>query len=155
MSVPGPGEPGSGLDTAGESEADLGAAGAPETDPDMAGAPEADLGAVLTALSDPTRRLLLERLAAAGRASATELAEGLPVSRQAVLKHLKVLGEAGLVTSGRAGRAVLFEVRPGPLDACARHLAELASTWDRRLHNLKRRAEAVPTPPPPKESRQP
>ncbi|EPH41648.1 metalloregulator ArsR/SmtB family transcription factor [Streptomyces aurantiacus] len=111
--------------------------------PGADGAEEPDLGTVLTALSDPTRRMILEHLAGAGRASATELADGLPVTRQAVLKHLKVLGEAGLVTSGRAGRAVLFEVRPGPLDACARHLADLASRWDRRLRNLKRRAEAA------------
>ncbi|MGW7267452.1 ArsR/SmtB family transcription factor [Streptomyces sp. NPDC054842] len=98
---------------------------------------------VLVALADPTRRHLLELLAAQGEATATTLAERLPVSRQAVVKHLAVLDAAGLVTGGRVGREVRYAVRPAPLDATARWMAALASEWDRRLANIKRVAEAA------------
>jgi DNA-binding transcriptional ArsR family regulator len=103
---------------------------------------EPDIGSVLVALADPTRRELLEVLAEAGQASATTLAARLPVSRQAVVKHLNVLQGAGLVTWGRAGREVLYRVRPDPIDASARWLADLAAAWDRRLAALKRLAES-------------
>jgi DNA-binding transcriptional ArsR family regulator len=97
---------------------------------------------VLAALADPTRRQLLDALADAGRASATALAGRLPVSRQAVVKHLQVLETAGLVEAARAGREVLYSVRPEPLDASARWLADLSAAWDRRLAAIKRAAEA-------------
>ncbi|HET9015718.1 MAG TPA: metalloregulator ArsR/SmtB family transcription factor [Thermomicrobiaceae bacterium] len=101
-----------------------------------------DVVPVLVALADPTRRHLLEVLAETGQASASTLAERLPVSRQAVMKHLRVLAGAGLVDGGRAGREVLYRVRPEPLDESARWLADLAATWDRRLAALKRAAES-------------
>lgn len=97
---------------------------------------------VLVALADPTRRQLLELLAAQGEVSATTLAAQLPVSRQAVVKHLAVLDAAGLVSGGRVGREVRYEVRPAALDATARWMAALAVDWDRRLANIKRVAEA-------------
>ncbi|WP_329524882.1 ArsR/SmtB family transcription factor [Streptomyces sp. NBC_01462] len=96
---------------------------------------------VLVALADPTRRQLLELLAARGEATATTLAEGLPVSRQAVVKHLSVLDAAGLVTGGRVGREVRYAVRPAALSATARWMATLAADWDRRLANIKHIAE--------------
>ncbi|MFF8842076.1 ArsR/SmtB family transcription factor [Streptomyces sp. NPDC015127] len=98
---------------------------------------------VLVALADPTRRQLLELLAAKGEATATMLAERLPVSRQAVVKHLAVLDAAGLVSGRRAGREVRYAVRPAALDATARWMAALAADWDRRLANIKRVAEAA------------
>ncbi|MFB7334760.1 ArsR/SmtB family transcription factor [Streptomyces adustus] len=98
---------------------------------------------VLAALADPTRRRLLELLAARGQASATSLAEHLPVSRQAVVKHLAVLDAAGLVRGGRAGREVRYAVRPDALDATARWMASLAADWDRRLAAIKDAAEAA------------
>ena len=104
---------------------------------------QAEIGAVLVALADQTRRQLLDVLVAEGTASATTLATRLPVSRQAVLKHLNVLTEAGLVESGRVGREVRYQVQPSRLDASARWLAELAATWDRRLTALKRLAESA------------
>jgi DNA-binding transcriptional ArsR family regulator len=107
---------------------------------------QAEISAVLVALADQTRRQLLDVLVEAGTASATTLAGHLPVSRQAVLKHLNVLTEAGLVESGRVGREVRYRVRPSQLDASARWLAELAATWDRRLDALKRLAEAAQDP---------
>ncbi|MGW3635879.1 ArsR/SmtB family transcription factor [Streptomyces sp. NPDC005122] len=98
---------------------------------------------VLVALADPTRRQLLELLAARGEATATTLAEGLPVSRQAVVKHLSVLDAAGLVTGGRVGREVRYAVRPSALSATARWMATLATDWDRRLADIKHIAEAA------------
>ncbi|MFF8955107.1 ArsR/SmtB family transcription factor [Streptomyces sp. NPDC014894] len=98
---------------------------------------------VLTALADPTRRRLLELLAAEHEATATTLAEHLPVSRQAVVKHLAVLDAAGLVSSARVGREVRHTVRPAALDATARWMASLAADWDRRLARIKQMAEAA------------
>ncbi|GAB2691579.1 ArsR/SmtB family transcription factor [Kitasatospora kifunensis] len=98
---------------------------------------------VLVALADPTRRQLLDLLAAQGEVTATTLAERLPVSRQAVVKHLAVLDAAGLVSGCRVGREVRYAVRPAALDATARWMAGLAADWDRRLANIKRVAEAV------------
>jgi DNA-binding transcriptional ArsR family regulator len=98
---------------------------------------------VLVALADPTRRQLLDLLAAQGEATATTLAGRLPVSRQAVVKHLAVLDAAGLVSGSRVGREVRYAVRPAALDATARWMAALAADWDRRLANIKRVAEAA------------
>lgn len=106
---------------------------------DTAGAVDSVLGA----LADPTRRRLLDLLAARGEATATSLAGQLPVSRQAVVKHLAVLDAAGLVSGGRVGREVRYSVRPAALNATARWMAGLAADWDRRLANIKRVAEAA------------
>jgi DNA-binding transcriptional ArsR family regulator len=100
-------------------------------------------GSVLVALADPTRRQLLDLLAAQGKATATTLAARLPVSRQAVARHLAVLDAAGLVSGSRAGREVRYAVRPAALDATARWMTALAADWDRRLANIKRVAEAA------------
>lgn len=98
---------------------------------------------VLVALADPTRRRLLELLAARGEVTATALAQELPVTRQAVVKHLAVLDAAGLVAGHKVGREVRFAVRPATLDATARWMAALAAEWDRRLARIKRLAEAA------------
>jgi DNA-binding transcriptional ArsR family regulator len=112
----------------------------------MTTGPHGGVGAVdrvLVALADPTRRQLLDLLAAQGRATATTLAGELPVSRQAVVKHLAVLDAAGLVSGRRVGREVQYAVRPAALDATARWMAALAADWDRRLANIKCVAEAA------------
>lgn len=88
---------------------------------------------VFAALADPTRRQMLEVLVESGRASATMLAERLPVSRQAVMKHLHVLAAAGLVGGGRAGREVLYAARVAALEASARWLTDLSAAWYLRL----------------------
>ena len=98
---------------------------------------------VLVALADPMRRQVLELLAAQGEATATTLAERLPVSRQAVVKHLAVLDAAGLVSGNRVGREVRYAVRPAALDATARWMAGLAADWDRRLAHIKSIAESA------------
>jgi DNA-binding transcriptional ArsR family regulator len=95
------------------------------------------------AVADPTRRRLLDALLAHGEATATTLAGELPVTRQAVAKHLAVLDRAGLVEGRRQGREVRYAVRPERLDAATRWLAEVAAQWDRRLATIKRLAEAA------------
>lgn len=101
---------------------------------------------VFVALADPTRRRLLDALAARGEASATILAVDLPVSRQALVKHLAVLDRAGLVSSFWRGREVRYTVRPERLDATARWLRGLAAEWGARLAAIKRLAEAGDPP---------
>jgi DNA-binding transcriptional ArsR family regulator len=94
------------------------------------------------AVADPTRRRLLDVLLAHGEATATTLAGELPVTRQAVAKHLAVLDRAGLVERRRRGREVRYAVRPERLDAATRWLARVASRWDARLVAIKRLAES-------------
>jgi DNA-binding transcriptional ArsR family regulator len=121
----------------------------PASAPQVGAAGEAsEADEVFVALADPTRRRLLDALAAHGEASATTLAAVLPVTRQAVVKHLAVLDRAGLVRGARRGREVRYSVRPERLDSTARWLAGLAAEWDARLAAIKRLAEADEPPPP-------
>jgi DNA-binding transcriptional ArsR family regulator len=92
---------------------------------------------VFAALSDPTRRTLLTRLADGGPATATQLAAELPITRQAVVKHLEALREAGLVTSARTGREVRYRVTPAPLADAVGWIADVGGQWDSRLAALQ------------------
>jgi ArsR family transcriptional regulator, cadmium/lead-responsive transcriptional repressor len=94
------------------------------------------------AIAEPARRRLLDLLLAHGEASATTLAADLPITRQAVVKHLAVLDRAGLVTARRQGREVRYAVRAERLDEARRRLAEVAAGWEARLTTIKRLAEA-------------
>jgi DNA-binding transcriptional ArsR family regulator len=96
---------------------------------------------VFAALADPTRRRLLEALSQQPPCSATTLAANVPVTRQAVVRHLQVLRDCELVTCHRSGKEVLFEVRPDQLAATASWMTTLATTWTERLELLKRQAE--------------
>ena len=107
--------------------------------PAAAEAPDVDR--VFAALADPTRRRLLQILAARRPLSASALAGELPVTRQAVVQHLAVLQQSQLVVGRRAGREVLFSVRPEPLKATASWMTTLADTWAERLQLLKEMAE--------------
>jgi DNA-binding transcriptional ArsR family regulator len=100
-----------------------------------------DVDDVLAALADPTRRRVLDVIAARGEATATAVASELPVSRQAVVKHLAILDRAGLVAARRLGREVRYVVQPEQVDAAARWMAALADEWDARLQRIKRLAE--------------
>jgi cell wall-associated NlpC family hydrolase len=91
---------------------------------------------VFAALADPTRRHLLEALAAR-EASATELAAELPVTRQAVAKHLAALRDAGLVTPRRSGRETLYRLDDAPLDEAVEWIARVGGEWDSRLARLR------------------
>ncbi len=104
---------------------------------------EGTVGEVFAALADPTRRQLLDLLAQQPGATATVLAAGLPISRQAVVKHLTVLTEAGLVTPARSGREVRYALRPAPLTAAAGWLNRRAAQWDHRLASIKQLAEGA------------
>ncbi len=92
--------------------------------------------AVFAALADPTRRGVLSRLSAGGPLTATQLARDVPVSRQAVVKHLSLLADAGLVTGVRQGREVRFEVEAGTLAGAQAWLAQVGDQWDSRLRAL-------------------
>jgi DNA-binding transcriptional ArsR family regulator len=101
---------------------------------------------VFAALADPTRRQLLELLGGQAGASATALAGQLPVSRQAVVKHLAVLQRSDLVTRRRDGREVVFTVHPERLVAMASWMTSVAASWQERLQLLKQVAEAADRP---------
>ena len=97
---------------------------------------------LLEAVSDGSRRRVLDLLLAHGEATPTALAAELPFTRQAVAKHLSVLDRAGLVDSERRGREVRYSIRPEHLDVAARAMARVAARWDARLDAIKRMAEA-------------
>jgi DNA-binding transcriptional ArsR family regulator len=98
----------------------------------------ADAGDVFGALADPTRRALLERLSAEGGATATELASALPITRQAVAKHLAVLAGAGLVDARRQGRETRYRPTPAPLGEAVAWMTGIGAEWDERLAALAR-----------------
>ena len=93
---------------------------------------------VFAALADPHRRFVLETLAARGSATATELAAELPVTRQAVSKHLAALADAGLVEGGRQGRETRYRLTPAPLGDAVTWLEGVGTLWDERLAALRR-----------------
>lgn len=95
--------------------------------------------AVFEALSDPTRRGLMAALGEHGPSTATELAADLPVTRQAVSKHLGALALAGLVDSERSGREVRYRLTPAPLSDAVTWMADVGAQWDTRLAALQRR----------------
>jgi DNA-binding transcriptional ArsR family regulator len=97
--------------------------------------------AVFAALADPTRRRLLGRLAQQPSATATELAASEPVTRQAVVKHLQSLGEAGLVAPSREGREVRYAVTAAPLEDAVGWMVTVGAKWDRRLSLLRQQIE--------------
>jgi DNA-binding transcriptional ArsR family regulator len=94
------------------------------------------------ALADRTRRQLLTRLARHPQASATDLARELPISRQAVVKQLAALGDAGLVARARDGRAVRYHLTPAPLSEAVAWMTSVGAQWDERLAALARHVEA-------------
>jgi DNA-binding transcriptional ArsR family regulator len=93
---------------------------------------------VFIALADPTRRSILAALASHGPATATDLAERLPISRQAIAKHLALLAEVGLVTAEPGERRrVRYRLRSAPMQVAQQFLAALARDWDGRLDQLQ------------------
>ena len=110
----------------------------------MPPAPQDPAGAVFGALSDPTRRALLAAVSRRPEATATELAAQLPISRQAVLKHLTALAQAGLVDRERSGREVRYRVTPAPFTEAVSWMAEIGGQWDERLAALSSQFAARP-----------
>jgi DNA-binding transcriptional ArsR family regulator len=99
--------------------------------------------ALWAAVGDPTRRRVLDALLEHGEATTTTLAQGLPVTRQAVAKHLAVLDRVGLVSGRRRGREVRYRLRRERLDDAAEAMARVAAQWDGRLARIKQLAESA------------
>jgi DNA-binding transcriptional ArsR family regulator len=93
---------------------------------------------VFTALADPTRRAILATLAAGGPATATDLADRLPITRQAIAKHLVLLADVGLVTAEPGERRrIRYRLSSAPVQVAQQFLAALAHDWDDRLDALE------------------
>ena len=98
----------------------------------------AEVDAVFAALADPTRRRVIESLAAGSTVTASGLAAQLPITRQAVAKHLAALSRARLVRSARVGRETRYSLHAAPLEDAARWIARVGAEWDGRLGELER-----------------
>jgi len=96
-----------------------------------------------SAIGDPTRRRMLDLLLADGDGTATTLSDQLPVTRQAVAKHLGVLDRVGLVHVAAAGREMRYRVDDAQLAHAVEQLAAVGATWDARLRRIKQIAEAI------------
>jgi DNA-binding transcriptional ArsR family regulator len=107
----------------------------------------AAVDAVFAALADPTRRRVVETLAAGSTVTASALAEELPISRQGVAKHLAALRRARLVRAERVGRETRYSLEGEALEDAARWIARVGAEWDEHLGDLRRllqRREAAP-----------
>jgi len=100
---------------------------------------DAAAGAVFTALADPTRRRIVRALAERDTVTASSLAGELPVSRQAVAKHLAALRAAGLAVAEPAGRETRYRLTPAPFTDAMAWMAHAGARWDDRLARLERR----------------
>lgn len=100
------------------------------------------VGPVFAALADPTRRSVVEALLRDGTTSVPALTAALPISRQAIAKHLATLGDAGLVERAPGtGREVHYRLRDSGLSPVAAWIRETESAWDNRLDRLKQATE--------------
>jgi DNA-binding transcriptional ArsR family regulator len=102
-----------------------------------AASPQAPVGAVFAALADPTRRHVVELLSRQPTVTASGLAQELPISRQAIAKHLRALTQAGLLTCAQEGRETHYRLSPQPLGSAMRWMAGAGARWDRRLARLQ------------------
>ena len=96
-----------------------------------------------SAVGDPTRRRMLDLLLSDGSGTATSLSGRLPVTRQAVAKHLLVLDRAGLVHAASSGRERQFRVDQAQLARAVTQLTDVGAAWDSRLRRIKRLAETI------------
>jgi DNA-binding transcriptional ArsR family regulator len=97
-----------------------------------------EVGPVFAALADPTRRWMVEALLRRDSASAPELTSDLPITRQAVAKHLATLSAAGIVERAPgSGRTVRYQLRDGALDPATTWLRSAEAAWDERLARLR------------------
>ena len=103
--------------------------------------PGVDVGAVFSALADPTRREVVRSLAEESGLTASLLAGQLPITRQAVSKHLNALSDAGLVTARREGRETRYTLTPAPLAEAIDWMASVGAQWDERLARLATHSE--------------
>ncbi|MEU0549784.1 metalloregulator ArsR/SmtB family transcription factor [Micromonospora sp. NPDC005979] len=99
--------------------------------------------ALWSAIGDPIRRSMIDLLLTGGPGTATSLSERLPVTRQAVSKHLAVLDRVGLIHSAPAGRERHYQVDEAQLARAVAQLTAVGATWDARLRRIKRIAETI------------
>lgn len=97
---------------------------------------DAPLDRTFNALADPTRRALLARLSEAESVSVSELAKPFPVSLPAIMKHLDVLSDAGLITRSKTGRTVACQLTAEPMEEAMQWLTRYAQFWSERLDRL-------------------
>ena len=109
----------------------------------MNDAGEGPLDQLFGALADPTRRALLQRLVHEGPDTATRLVEQFAMSRQAIVKHLQALADAGLVAPEREGREVRYRATPDHLRDAVTWLLDTGANWDRRADRLSRLASGA------------
>ncbi|KUH69445.1 ArsR family transcriptional regulator [Mycolicibacterium novocastrense] len=102
---------------------------------------DAPVSSLFNALGDPNRLRIVTRLCDGGPCSTSEVAEVIPVSRQATTKHLLLLESAGLVSSHRSGRERIWRMRPAPLADASEYLSKLSQRWDRALDRLRAHVE--------------
>ena len=103
--------------------------------------PRAEPVAVFAALGEPTRIRLLDRMADGAPRSIASLAHGIPISRQALTKHLRVLESAGLANAERDGRQTLYRIDPAGLLAAEAWIGAVSAQWDAAIDRLKRHVE--------------
>ena len=106
--------------------------------------PGLSLNDVFGALADPTRREVLRSLAEEPGLTASRLAGDLPMTRQAVSKHLNALSGAGLVTARREGRETRYTLTPAPLAEAINWMTAVGAEWDERLERLRRSVQSGP-----------
>jgi ArsR family transcriptional regulator, cadmium/lead-responsive transcriptional repressor len=106
------------------------------------------LNDVFGALADPTRREVMRSLAEQPGLTASRLAGDLPMTRQAVSKHLAALSGAGLVEARREGRETRYVLTPAPLAGAMEWMSAVGADWDERLVRLAMRSQSGPAPPP-------
>jgi ArsR family transcriptional regulator, cadmium/lead-responsive transcriptional repressor len=104
------------------------------------------LNDVFGALADPTRREVMRSLAEQPGLTASRLAGDLPMTRQAVSKHLAALSGAGLVEAHREGRETRYTLTPAPLAGAMEWMADVGAEWDERLSRLAARSARAPGP---------
>jgi DNA-binding transcriptional ArsR family regulator len=101
---------------------------------------------VFFALGDGTRLGVVRKLGGGGAMTATDLSDGAPVTRQAIVKHLRVLEDAGVVTHERCGREVLYALEPRRLADARAFIEQVSAAWDRRIDRLRALVEPTESP---------
>ena len=109
----------------------------------MVKSPGSELDRTFAALVDPTRRAILAQLEQAGSLSVSEISRPFAIKLPAVMKHLDVLGQAGLITRSKTGRTVAVRLAAGPMEEAMQWLRQYERFWSPRLDRLAAHAEAV------------
>ena len=104
-------------------------------------APTPELAQLFAALGEPTRLSVVDRLRDGSERSIAAMATDLPISRQALTKHLKTLEAVGIANSRRLGRETVYRIDPAGLVAAERWIADVSKQWDRTIDRLKRHVE--------------